>query len=107
MINSNSANRIKELISHGKVIMGGEVNDDDKYVAPTILTDVKPDDPIMKEEIFGPVLPVIEFDDFSEVYEIIGSNPNPLATYISLITGGLSGSFWHIPGQEMLQLMIL
>jgi aldehyde dehydrogenase (NAD+) len=46
------------------------------------ISDVKPDDPMMKEEIFGPVLPVLEFDDFSEVYGIIERNPKPLATYI-------------------------
>ncbi len=82
MINTKNTNRIKELISKGKVVIGGEVNEESNYVAPTILTDVRPDDPIMKEEIFGPVLPVIDFEDFSEVYEIIERNPNPLATYI-------------------------
>jgi aldehyde dehydrogenase (NAD+) len=46
------------------------------------LLEITPDDPVMQEEIFGPVLPVIGFDDFEEVYAIIDRNPNPLGTYI-------------------------
>jgi aldehyde dehydrogenase (NAD+) len=51
-------------------------------VAPTVIKDILPDDPIMKEEIFGPVLPVLDFEDFGEVYQIIEMNPKPLAAYI-------------------------
>jgi len=51
-------------------------------VAPTVIKDVKPMDPVMNEEIFGPILPVIDYSDFSEVYPIIELNPKPLATYI-------------------------
>ncbi len=52
------------------------------YVAPTVISDVNPGDLIMKEEIFGPILPVIEYSDFEEIYPIIELNPKPLATYI-------------------------
>jgi aldehyde dehydrogenase (NAD+) len=51
-------------------------------VSPTVLADVKPGDAVMEEEVFGPVLPVIDFVDFNEVYEIIEQHPKPLAVYI-------------------------
>ena len=82
LISSGSVRRLSELIGKGHVVTGG-INDPDKrYFSPTIISDVKPEDAIMKEEIFGPVLPVLEFDDISEVYGIIERNPKPLATYI-------------------------
>ena len=51
-------------------------------MCPTIIKDVKPGDPIMQEEIFGPVLPVIDFENFEDMYSIIEQNPKPLSTYI-------------------------
>jgi aldehyde dehydrogenase (NAD+) len=82
IINSGKTSRMESLIQSGKVITGGYTNVEKCYVSPTVITEVKPDDPVMKEEIFGPVLPVISFTDFSEVYSIIELNPKPLATYI-------------------------
>jgi aldehyde dehydrogenase (NAD+) len=82
VINTESVNRISELLKNSKIITGGKTDPGARYIAPTVITDVKPDDPIMREEIFGPVLPVIGFDDFEEVYGIIEKNPKPLATYI-------------------------
>jgi aldehyde dehydrogenase (NAD+) len=82
VINTESVNRISELLKNSKIITGGKADPGARYIAPTVITDVKPDDPIMREEIFGPVLPVIGFDDFEEVYGIIEKNPKPLATYI-------------------------
>lgn len=82
IINSGKTSRMESLIQSGKVITGGYTDVEKCYVSPTVITEVKPDDPVMKEEIFGPVLPVISFTDFSEVYSIIELNPKPLATYI-------------------------
>ena len=82
MISSQNVHRIAELLTKGRVITGGVNNPSGKYLAPTILADVRPGDPVMQEEIFGPVLPVIDFKDFEEVYKIIGKNPKPLASYI-------------------------
>jgi aldehyde dehydrogenase (NAD+) len=82
IINTENAKRILSLMKPGEVIAGGTVNLENCFVAPTVIKDIRPDDPIMQEEIFGPVLPVIEFDHFDEVYDIIGRNPKPLATYI-------------------------
>ncbi len=82
VISSENVHRLDGLMKSGQIIVGGISNPETRYVAPTIIKDVKPDEPIMQEEIFGPVLPVIDFENFEEVYEIIGRNPNPLSTYI-------------------------
>jgi aldehyde dehydrogenase (NAD+) len=82
LISSASVRRLSCLMPEGKIVTGGVNNPDTRYFSPTVITDISPDDAIMKEEIFGPVLPVLEFDDFNEVYGIIERNPKPLATYI-------------------------
>jgi aldehyde dehydrogenase (NAD+) len=82
VISSDNVRRLKGLMGSGNIVAGGETNVETRYVAPTIIKDVKPGDPIMNEEIFGPVLPVIDFQNFDEVYSIIEQNPKPLATYI-------------------------
>lgn len=82
IISSGSVNRLTELMKTGQIVTGGKTEAVSRYVAPTIIKDVKPDDPIMREEIFGPVLPVIDFENFEDVYQIIGKNPKPLAVYI-------------------------
>ena len=82
VISSESVQRLSLLMKNGKIVTGGITDSGTMYVAPTIIKDVKPGDPIMKEEIFGPVLPVIDFEKFDEVYDIIQQNPKPLSTYI-------------------------
>jgi aldehyde dehydrogenase (NAD+) len=82
VISSQSVRRLSELMRNSDIVTGGITDEVTKYVSPTIIKDVKPGDPIMQEEIFGPVLPVIDFENFEEVYGIIEQNPNPLSTYI-------------------------
>jgi aldehyde dehydrogenase (NAD+) len=82
VISSENVNRLAGLMKSGQIITGGITDSVSRYVAPTIINDVKPGDTIMQEEIFGPVLPVIDFEVFDEVYDIIEQNPKPLATYI-------------------------
>lgn len=82
IISSSNATRLGSLMKNGKIITGGTVNPETCYVAPTIITDVKPDDPVMADEIFGPVLPVITYSDFSEVYSIVNRHPKSLSAYI-------------------------
>jgi aldehyde dehydrogenase (NAD+) len=82
VINPSKAERLASLMKAGRIVAGGKTNPETCYVSPTVITDVKPSDPIMQEEIFGPVLPVIEYDNFEEIYEIIEQNPKPLASYI-------------------------
>jgi aldehyde dehydrogenase (NAD+) len=82
VISSENVNRLNGLMKSGQIVVGGISNAEARYVAPTVIKEVKPDDPIMQEEIFGPVLPVIDFENFEEVYGIIERNPKPLSTYI-------------------------
>jgi aldehyde dehydrogenase (NAD+) len=82
VISSESADRLSKLMKCGQLVTGGTSEPETRYIAPTVIKDVKQGDPIMGEEIFGPVLPVIDFEDFNEVYSIIERNPKPLATYI-------------------------
>jgi len=82
IISSDNIRRISSLLKAGHIVTGGRIDEESCYVAPTVIKEIKPDDPIMQEEVFGPVLPVIDFDDFEEVYRIIEKNPKPLAAYI-------------------------
>jgi aldehyde dehydrogenase (NAD+) len=82
IINKENVIRLSKLVETGEVIAGGHIDLENCFISPTILNNVRPEDPIMQEEIFGPVLPVIEFENFEEVYDIIERNPKPLATYL-------------------------
>ena len=83
IINERHFKRISQLIlNSGKIVYGGEMNADEKYISPTILDDITPDSPIMKEEIFGPVLPVMEYENIDEVIGFINERPKPLALYL-------------------------
>lgn len=82
IINPDNVKRLTGLMKHGQIVTGGETEMESCYVAPTVIKDVKPGDPIMQEEIFGPILPVLEYESIEEVYSIIDQNPKPLATYI-------------------------
>jgi len=82
VISSENVHGLSELMKNGQIVTGGTTDSETRYVAPTIIKDVKPGDPIMKEEIFGPILPVIDFEEFDEVYDIIKQHPKPLSVYI-------------------------
>ena len=70
------------FLGDGKVFHGGEHHRQELYLAPTILTEIVPDSAVLQEEIFGPVLPVLEFDDLSEVVTRLQAAPTPLALYL-------------------------
>ena len=70
------------LSNKDQVIFGGESDASERYIAPTLLAGVEPDDDVMKEEIFGPVLPIIPYRDNREVFEWINRNPYPLSLYV-------------------------
>ena len=82
VISSENVHRLSAFMKTGEIVTGGITDAGSRYVAPTIINNVKPGDLIMQEEIFGPVLPVIEFENFEDVYSIIEQNPKPLSTYI-------------------------
>ena len=65
-----------------QLVCGGQFDPTERYAAPTLLTDVPPDAAVMKEEILGPVLPILTFNSLSEVVAAVGRKPNPLALYL-------------------------
>lgn len=83
MINAKHFERVKALIDPAKVLAGGQTDAKDLYIAPTLLKNVTPDDAVMQEEIFGPVLPIISYNALSEVYQHVKKLPShPLALYV-------------------------
>lgn len=82
IINKKHFDRIKGLIDDKKVIFGGKRDEDELRIEPTIMDNVTWDDAVMKEEIFGPVLPILTFRGIGEAVRIINSKPHPLALYI-------------------------
>ncbi len=82
MINQKHFERICGLIDEKKTVLGGTVNQDTLQIAPTVMDNVTWEDPVMQEEIFGPVLPILTFDDFEEVYALLAERPKPLALYL-------------------------
>lgn len=87
IINGKNFNRVKALlddaVSKGaRVAVAGEIVEEEKFIAPHVLVDVTPEMDIMREEIFGPLLPVITFTDIKEVPAIIARQERPLALYI-------------------------
>jgi len=82
IISQRHFDRIAKMIDPAKVIHGGETNREDKYISPTILEGVTLEDRVMQEEIFGPVLPIIEYDTLDEAIHYIKQFEKPLALYI-------------------------
>ncbi|XP_011648069.1 aldehyde dehydrogenase, dimeric NADP-preferring isoform X2 [Pogonomyrmex barbatus] len=73
---------VNYLSDKSKIAVGGNVNPVEKFISPTILVDVKPTDPIMQDEIFGPILPIINVNNAYEAIKFINSREKPLALYI-------------------------
>lgn len=82
IVNEKHYNRLKKLMSSGKKVTGGDFNDATLQISPTILDEVTWEDPVMQEEIFGPILPVLTFDRLEEVVETVNAHAKPLALYL-------------------------
>jgi acyl-CoA reductase-like NAD-dependent aldehyde dehydrogenase len=93
VISRENTIRLSDLIKSGDIATGGFADPDENYVEPTVLKNVRPEDPVMQEEIFGPILPVIDYEEMKEVYDIISLNPKPLAVYIFTGSKKLSEEF--------------
>lgn len=111
IINAKQFDRISNYLKDGLIVYGGRTDKDKFFIEPTIMTDISPDSSIMKEEIFGPLLPVLEFSTSEEARTIIDRNPNPLSFYIytssaqkekewvNLVPAGgmcVNNSSWHL-----------
>lgn len=84
MIHTRHFNRLAKLIEEEAhhIIAGGQTDREDLYIAPTLLQDIGWDNPSMEEEIFGPILPIIDYENLGEVIYQIRQKPSPLAAYL-------------------------
>ncbi|MGK7901819.1 MAG: aldehyde dehydrogenase [Hormoscilla sp.] len=82
IINPKQFYRLVELLEHGKIIIGGHIDAEDLYIAPTVIDNMDWDAPAMQEEIFGPILPVLEYTTMEEAIALINEQPKPLALYL-------------------------
>ncbi|MFE2214424.1 aldehyde dehydrogenase family protein [Streptomyces canus] len=81
IINERHFDRLTRLLDSGRVAVGGRHDRDDLFIAPTVLTDVDPASPVMQEEIFGPILAVVEVEDLDAAIAFINEREKPLALY--------------------------
>ncbi len=82
IINEKQFDRIVAYFPQGNILAGGKTDKATLYIEPVLMDNISMDSPIMKEEIFGPVLPVLTFTTTQEAEAIIARNPNPLAFYV-------------------------
>ncbi|MGB3614773.1 MAG: aldehyde dehydrogenase [Elainellaceae cyanobacterium] len=100
LINQRQFDRLAPLLEGETIAVGGQTDRSDRYIAPTILDNVSWDAPVMQEEIFGPLLPVLTYDTIEEAIAQINARPKPLALYLftadetlqkTVLTGTSSG----------------
>ena len=116
IINERQFDRLIKYFTDGKVIHGGKMDKNKLYIEPTLITDVSVDNAIMRDEIFGPILPIISFDTMDQALNIIAKNKNPLAFYIFTSTkekekkwlnavafggGCVNNASWHLTNHNL------
>lgn len=82
IINKRHYDRLVALLKDRRIIFGGQCDPTDLYIAPTLIDNPALEDPVMQAEIFGPILPLLAFDDLSTVISFLNSRPKPLALYV-------------------------
>lgn len=82
IINEKQFDRLINYLQQGTIVAGGKTDKAQLYIEPTIMENISLNSPIMKDEIFGPILPIISFTTLEEATAIIAHNPNPLAFYV-------------------------
>lgn len=84
IVNDKHMNRLKHILERDKnhIYFGGNFDMEDKYIAPTILKDINLENESMKEEVFGPILPVIPYNDINDISLYLKAHKNPLALYV-------------------------
>jgi aldehyde dehydrogenase (NAD+) len=116
IINEKQFDRIVSYLSQGNILYGSRYNKQTLFIEPTLLDSISIELPIMREEIFGPILPILSFETMEEALAIIAHNPNPLAFYIftadtdtekkwlaAVPSGGacVNNASWHLTNPEL------
>ncbi|MDE7219547.1 MAG: aldehyde dehydrogenase family protein, partial [Oscillospiraceae bacterium] len=82
IVNEKHFHRLLNLMDQSKAVIGGQSSPETLQIVPTILDRAAYDDPVMQEEIFGPILPILTFDRFEDLYGQLADRPKPLALYL-------------------------
>ncbi|HCL82491.1 MAG TPA: aldehyde dehydrogenase [Chitinophagaceae bacterium] len=82
IISEKHFDRMMNLIPPEKIFTGGEYDRANRFLAPTVLINISPEDKVMEDEIFGPILPVLTYEDINSAVTFIKSKPKPLAFYV-------------------------
>ena len=82
IINERNFTRLEKLIDHDKIVYGGKTSYENLYIQPTVMQNIEWNDQVMKEEIFGPILPILGFSKLEEVLRTISSKEKPLSAYL-------------------------
>ena len=86
IVNRRQFDRLSGLLTDSKItdkiIFGGQTNPEERYIAPTLITNVGLDSEVMAEEIFGPILPILEYENLEDAIAVINQYPKPLALYL-------------------------
>ncbi len=82
IINEKHFLRLSRFIEKGNVVLGGQTDISNLYIAPTLLDNVSPEDEVMNEEIFGPIMPIIEYEKLDDAIKFVTARNKPLALYI-------------------------
>jgi aldehyde dehydrogenase (NAD+) len=82
IVSTRHFDRLKALLASGTIYHGGRHDRSDKYIEPTVLVNVSPESPAMQEEIFGPILPVLELDSVQQAINFVNARPCPLGLYV-------------------------
>ncbi|XP_067632513.1 aldehyde dehydrogenase, dimeric NADP-preferring isoform X2 [Eurosta solidaginis] len=93
VINHTNFQRLIGLMKSGKIAVGGNYDASERFIEPTILTDVKADDPVMQEEIFGPILPIVTVENAYDAIKFINSRDAPLCAYIFTTESSMQNLF--------------
>jgi aldehyde dehydrogenase (NAD+) len=116
IINEKQFDRITAYLSQGRIIYGGRSDREKLFIEPTLLDEVRMDGSMMKDEIFGPVLPILGFNNMKEAKAIIDQHPNPLAFYVftesnkrekawleNIAFGGgcINNASWHLTNHHL------
>jgi aldehyde dehydrogenase (NAD+) len=81
IVNDKHFRRVSSMMSDGCVTLGGKTDEQDLYIAPTIIEDAPAESRLLQEEIFGPLLPLVQFDSLDDAVSFVQVRPNPLSAY--------------------------
>jgi aldehyde dehydrogenase (NAD+) len=116
IINEKQFSRLSGYLSKGRILSGGRTDKEKLFIEPTLIDNIKMDDAVMKDEIFGPILPILSFSNKEDALKIIEQHPNPLAFYIftssnakekdwlnSVAFGGgcVNNASWHLTNHHL------